>query len=333
MSNPCLDLIRRPRRNRRSPQIRALFTETTCLASHLIQPLFCLPNPSARQPIDSLPEMERLGLHPLLKECERLQKLNLGGVALFPVFPPEAKSEQGDAAIDPHNFFYTLLRTVKHEFPDFPVFVDVALDPYTTHGHDGLLNEHGEVDNDPTVERLCRLACLLAETGVEYVAPSDMMDGRILAIRQTLDANGFQQTGILAYAAKFASASYGPFRDAVTSALPGDYLDKKTYQLNPANSREALEELKLDELEGADVLMVKPAGWYGDILARARKHTRLPLAAYQVSGEYAMIHAAARQQWLSLRHSRHESLLSLRRAGADLIFTYFAGAWADENPA
>jgi len=216
---------------------------------------------------------------------------------------------------------------LKKELPEFPLFADVALDPYTSHGHDGLLNQTGkDVDNDATVRLLMKQATLLADAGADFVAPSDMMDGRIAYIRKALDQAGFTETGILSYAAKFASSLYGPFRDAVGSAESAgtQSLDKRGYQADPANRRAILKDALLDEAEGADVLMVKPAGPYLDILRDLRESTRLPLAAYQVSGEYAQIHAAAQKGWVDLRKIRDESLLSIRRAGADLIFTYFA---------
>ncbi|MGF1678481.1 MAG: porphobilinogen synthase [Candidatus Methylacidiphilales bacterium] len=328
-----MKLPRRPRRNRASSAIRALVQETQLRASDLVQPLFLIDSPSLRQPIDSLPGTDRLGFDPLCHVCERLLKDGIQGAALFPVVDAALKTPDGGVALNPDHFFLRSLRQLKQKFPELVLFIDVALDPYTSHGHDGLLDADGQVANDPTVEMLCQLACLIAETGVEYVAPSDMMDGRIGAIRSALDDAGHSSTGIMAYSAKFASSGYGPFRDAVQSSSSSGYLDKRTYQLNPANPREALLELLLDVDEAADIVMVKPAGWYGDILIKAREHLRIPLAAYQVSGEYAMIHAAAQRGWIDLSAARLESLLCLKRAGADLIFSYFAHQWMEISKA
>jgi porphobilinogen synthase len=328
-----MNLPRRPRRNRKNSAVRSLFEETTLLPRDLVQPLFLLDSKDAREPIASLPGIERLGLNPMKQECELLQSLGIRGIALFPVFDAGLKDDQASVALDAGNYFYRSLRELKQSFPDLVFFVDVALDPYTSHGHDGLLTNDGEVANDETVEILTKISCLLADTGIDYVAPSDMMDGRIGAIRSALDADGFTATGIMAYAAKFASACYGPFRDAVGSTVSGAYLDKKSYQLNPANSREALLELWLDADEGADVVMVKPASWYSDIIAAARAELTIPVAAYQVSGEYAMIHAAAEKGWMDLERGSTESLLGIRRAGADVIFTYFARNWAQISSA
>ncbi|MEM6884229.1 MAG: porphobilinogen synthase [Verrucomicrobiota bacterium] len=319
-----MNLSRRPRRNRQSASVRSLLEETTILPKDLVQPLFLLDSTSAQEPIDSLPGIQRLGLEPMKQECEFLLQKGIRGIALFPVFDASLKDEQGSVALDAENYFYSSLKELKRTFPDLVFFVDVALDPYTSHGHDGLLDEQGNVDNDSTVATLAKISCLLAETGIEYVAPSDMMDGRIGAIRNALDAAGHSNTGIMAYSAKYASACYGPFRDAVGSTAQGAYLDKKSYQLNPSNSREALMELLLDMDEGADLVMVKPAGWYGDVISSAKLELNIPVAAYQVSGEYAMLHAAAERGWIDLQAGRDESLLTIKRAGADLIFSYFA---------
>ena len=320
--------IRRPRRNRRSPGIRSLLAETTVTAHDLVAPLF-VKESGKPEDITSLPGNRRLNSDDLLHECEVLLKLGIKAVALFPCIDNSLKNNQGSEALNAGNLLNSTVRLLKKKLPEMTLITDIALDPYTEHGHDGLLNAQGDVENDTTVEVLARMAVLQAEAGVDYVAPSDMMDGRVLAIRRALDAEKLTGTGILAYSAKFASAYYGPFRDAVGSNRPaGTYLDKRTYQLNPANSREALLDALLDEQEGADILMVKPAGVYLDILAELRKRTRLPLAAYQVSGEYAQIHAAAARGWLDLDAVMAESLLAIKRAGADLIFTYFARAFA-----
>ncbi|MGF1448522.1 MAG: porphobilinogen synthase [Opitutales bacterium] len=329
-----LNLPRRPRRLRRTAALRAVVRETRVHPSDLIQPLFVIDGNGTPEPIAPLPGQQRWPVEALCEECARLFALGLQGVALFPALEAALKSERGEEALNPETLVLRAVRAVKTAVPELVVITDVALDPYTTHGHDGLLTEDGrDVDNDATVEVLCRMALLQAEAGVDWVAPSDMMDGRVGAIREILDEAGHTHTGILAYAAKFASAYYGPFRDAVGSAQAAgtSLLGKATYQLDPANPREALLEALLDEAEAADVLMVKPAGPYLDIIRELRTATRLPLAAYQVSGEYAQLHAAAQAGWLDLERCRDESLLAIKRAGADLILTYFAGAIAGQE--
>jgi len=256
-----------------------------------------------------------------------LANRGVGGIAIFPCIEPSLRTKDGRAGLNPKGLIPRTLRALKKELPDLPVFADVALDPYTSHGHDGVLDKSGrDVDNDATLSLLAKQASVLGGAGADFVAPSDMMDGRIAVIRSALDSTGLTSTGILSYAAKFASSFYGPFRDAVGSAQAAGTrsLDKRTYQADPTNRRAILRDALLDEQEGADALMVKPAGPYLDILRDLREATRLPLAAYQVSGEYAQIHAAAQKGWLDLKKSRDESLLSIRRAGADIIFTYFA---------
>jgi porphobilinogen synthase len=295
-----------------------------CLDS-LVMPLFVKEGLSAPEPIDSLPGIHRYSPDGLLREATQLHELGIKTIALFPCQAPESKNPTGTEALNPDNLINRSIRALKKALPDLTLITDVALDPYTSHGHDGVLDVQGDVANDPTVELLADMAVLQARCGVDFVAPSDMMDGRVRAIRFALDQAGYSHTGILAYSAKFASAYYGPFRTAVGSKTgTTGYLDKKTYQLDPANSREALLDALLDEEEGADILMVKPAGLYLDVLHELRQNTRLPLAAYQVSGEYAQIHAAAAKGWLDLREARDESLLAIRRAGADIILTYFA---------
>jgi len=284
------------------------------------------------EPVDSMPGVERLSVRSLLKETAELAKLGVRAVALFPQIDPALKDARGKYAVTEKNWFFDAIRQLKAELPDVLVVADVALDPYTDHGHDGVLDPNtGDVANDETVHILTQYATQLAEAGTDIVAPSDMMDGRIGAIRDELDREGFTQTSILAYAAKFASAYYGPFRDAVGSATKkGEQaLDKRTYQLDPANVREAMLEARLDEDQGADILMVKPAGLYLDVISAVKAGTVLPVAAYQVSGEYAQIHAAARAGWLDLEKARDESLLAIKRAGADIILTYFAKAVAE----
>ena len=317
----------RSRRLRRTAGIRRLFSETQVAPFRLVAPLFVTEGNGKPESIPSLPGHFRFPIPSLVREAQRLARRGVGGIAIFPCIPQRLRTPNAKEALNPKGLIYRTIRTLKKELPEFPVFADVALDPYTSHGHDGLLNRSGkDVDNDSTVRILMRQAVLLADAGADFVAPSDMMDGRIGYIRQALDQAGFTETGILSYAAKFASSLYGPFRDAVGSAQSAGThsLDKRGYQGDPANRRAILKDALLDEKEGADVLMVKPAGPYLDILRDLRESTRLPLAAYQVSGEYAQIYAAAQKGWVDLRKARDESLLSIRRAGADIIFTYFA---------
>lgn len=322
-----LDLTRRPRRLRRTGALRALTTETRLQAAHLIQPLFVIDGEGPAEPIASMPRQSRLPIPLLIETCRELVDLGIPAVALFPKLADRLKTEDGREATNPQTLVLRAIRALKEAVPELAVITDLALDPYTTSGHDGLWDAAAkDLANDATVEVLCEMAVLAAEAGVDVVAPSDMMDGRVGAIREALDGHGFEQTAIMAYSAKFASAYYGPFRDAVGSAASAgtSNLDKRTYQLNPANRREALIETALDEAEGADILMVKPAGPYLDIIREVREETDLPLAAYQVSGEYAQILAAAEKGWLDLERCRDESLLAIRRAGADMILTYFA---------
>ena len=326
-----LHLPRRPRRLRRSPAIRNLVEETTLTVNDLVAPLFVKDGFGPSESIASMPDQFRLNMDDLLRECEALLTLGVEAVGLFPQVDPGLKNSKATEATNEDNLVLRSVRLVKETFPDLVVITDVALDPYTDHGHDGVLDESGrEVLNDPSVGILCQMAKQQAEAGVDFVAPSDMMDGRIGAIRDALDDAGHTHTSILAYSAKFASAYYGPFREAIGSAQAAGthLLDKRTYQLNPANRREASLENQLDAAEGADILMVKPAGPYLDIIRDLRNNTELPIAAYQVSGEYSQIQAAAKLSWLDLEKCRDESLLSIKRAGADIILTYFAKAVA-----
>ena len=325
-----LDLTRRPRRMRRTASLRALASETEVLPQQLIQPVFVIEGEGAPEAIDSMPGISRLSIKDTVAECRELHGLGVSGVALFPKIDESLKSDDGREALNPNTLVLRAIRAVKAAVPELTVITDLALDPYTEHGHDGLWDAAAQdLANDATVEVLTEMAVLAAEAGVDMVAPSDMMDGRVGAIRSALDDNDFEKTAIMAYSAKFASALYGPFRDAVGSAssVGSHNLNKRSYQLNPANRREALVEIALDEEEGADVLMVKPAGPYLDIIREVREETELPLAAYQVSGEYAQIMAAAEKGWLDLERCRNESLLAIRRAGADMILTYFAKAF------
>lgn len=318
------------RRLRQNAGVRALVNETTLEPAQLVQPVF-VTDGDAEEAVASLPGIARIPLSGLVAHCRHLRQSGLGGVALFPKIDPAFKSADGREALSPDTLVLRATRAVKEGVPGLLVFNDIALDPYTTHGHDGVLTADGsDVDNDTTVALLVEMALLNAAAGADFVAPSDMMDGRVGAIRAALDAAGHVRTGILAYSAKFASAYYGPFRDAIGSVrrTGGAGFSKATYQLNPANRREALREVALDVAEGADMVMVKPAGPYLDIIREVRDRTGVPVAAYQVSGEYAQIHAAAERGWLDLTAARDESLLAIRRAGADFILTYFAEAWA-----
>ncbi len=334
MADANRNLARRPRRLRRNAATRALLQETRVGVDDLIWPLFVKDGKGDAEPVPSMPGVARHTIAGLVDECRAASEAGIRAVALFPVTPAELKNDSGTEALNPNCLVLRAVRELKQVLPELLVITDVALDPYTTHGHDGVLNAEGtDVDNDATVDILAKMAVCQAGAGVDWVAPSDMMDGRVAAIRAALDAAGHTGISILAYSAKYASAFYGPFRDAVgsQSAAGANYLDKRTYQINPANPRESMVEAALDIEEGADILMVKPAGAYLDILCRLRQMTDLPLAAYQVSGEYAQIYAAAERGWLDLAATRDESLLAIKRAGADLILTYFAKEIAQEN--
>lgn len=328
---PPLDLVRRPRRNRQNAAIRALVRENRVHVDDLIQPLFMKEGHGGAEAIPSLPGIERLNVRNTIAEVKQLAQLGLKAVALFPQIDPALKDAKGKYSTSAKNWFFGAIKQIKAEVPEMLIVADVALDPYTDHGHDGVLDAKGDVANDETVHVLTHYATMLAEAGADIVAPSDMMDGRIGAIRDELDAEGLTHTSIMAYAVKFASAYYGPFRDAVGSSTKKGTppLDKRTYQLDPANLREALLEARLDEDQGADILMVKPAGLYLDVISAVKAGTVLPVAAYQVSGEYAQIHAAAKAGWLDLERARDESLLAIKRAGGDIILTYFAKAVAE----
>ncbi len=324
MNPSSFHLSRRPRRNRSMSSVRALVQETKLHREDLIQPLFFYEGSGNPEAIHSMPGMLRHTIASLVEECRLLVDLGMTAVALFPSIDPSCKTPDGSHAVSPKNILYRAIREIKTACPTLAIIADVAMDPYTSHGHDGLLNKKGDVDNDLTVTLLAQLAVAEAEAGADIVAPSDMMDGRVKAIRQALDQATFTETSIMAYSAKYASAFYGPFRDAVGSSKK-TYLDKRTYQMNPANVREALLEVALDEEEGADILMVKPAGPYLDVIRAVREQTFLPIAAYQVSGEYAQICAAAQLGWLDRKAARDESLLAIKRAGADMILSYFSG--------
>lgn len=320
----------RLRRLRRDEFSRRLVRETVLTVADLIQPLFVIEGWKQREPVASMPGVERLTIDELLREAETLAKLGVPAVALFPVTPPEAKSLDAVAAYDPEGLAQRAVRALKAHLPELGVITDVALDPFTSHGQDGLIDESGYVLNDETVSVLVRQALSHAEAGADIVAPSDMMDGRIGAIREALESNDFIHTRILAYSAKYASSFYGPFRDAVGSAGALGKGNKYGYQMDPANSDEALREVAMDLEEGADIVMIKPGLPYLDIVRRVRDQFAVPTFVYQVSGEYAMLRAAARNGWLDERAVVMESLLAIKRAGADAILTYFAGqaaAW------
>jgi len=315
---------RRPRRMRRDDFSRRLAREHRLSADDLIYPVFVLDGPRREEPVSSLPGVSRKSLDVLLRDAEACLELGVPALALFPVIPAELKSEDAAQAWHPEGLVPRVVRALKERFPELGVITDVALDPYTSHGQDGLIDATGYVMNDETVTALVKQALCHAEAGADVVAPSDMMDGRIGAIRDALDGAGCARTRILAYSAKFASSFYGPFRDAVGSAGNLGGSNKYTYQMDPANTDEALWEVYLDVREGADMVMVKPGLPYLDIVRRVKDTFGLPTAVYQVSGEYAMLTAAAGHGWLDLRACAMETLLSMKRAGADAILTYFA---------
>ena len=320
----------RLRRMRHAEFSRRLMRETELTCADLIYPVFVLEGEQQREPVASMPGVERLSIDELLKEASEIYSLGIPAIALFPVTPADSKSEDAREAFNPDGLAQRAVRALKQALPELGVITDVALDPFTTHGQDGLIDANGYVLNDQTVEVLVKQALSHANAGADIVAPSDMMDGRIGAIRTALEQAGHRNTRILAYAAKYASSFYGPFRDAVGSAnnLAGG--NKYSYQMDPANSNEALREVALDLEEGADMVMVKPGMPYLDIIRRVKDQFGVPTFAYQVSGEYAMLKAAAQNGWLDEQAIVMESLLSIKRAGADAILTYFAksaGQW------
>jgi len=323
----------RPRRMRHDDFSRRLMRETRLSSDDLILPVF-IHELNGRAPIASMPGVERLSIDELLRVAERALTLRIPALVLFPVTAPEAKSLDGAAAWDPDGLAQRAIRALKQRFPELGVITDVALDPYTTHGQDGLIDGHGYVVNDETNAALVLQALSHAEAGADVVAPSDMMDGRIGAIRDALEDEGHVNTRILAYSAKYASNFYGPFRDAVGSAGNLGKGNKYTYQMDPANSDEALREVSLDLDEGADMIMIKPGLPYLDIVRRVKDHFGAPTFVYQVSGEYAMLKAAAQNGWLDERACALEALTAIKRAGADGILTYFAldaAAWLNES--
>lgn len=320
-----MNLPIRPRRNRKSAAIRDLVRETEVTPGHLIYPLF-LQEGKADTPIDSMPGCMRWSLEGLVKEAGEAHALGVPAVVLFPRIPDKLKTSDAKECSSPKGLIPRAIKALKNAHPTLVVITDVALDPYNSDGHDGLVAKDGRILNDETVEVLCEQALCHAKAGADIVSPSDMMDGRVAALRAALDKSGHEDVSIMSYTAKYASAYYGPFRGALDSAPKSG--DKKTYQMDPANAREAVREAMLDEAEGADILMVKPAGPYLDIISKLRAATTLPIAAYQVSGEYLMIKSAAAAGWLDEAKIVHESLLGIRRAGADMILTYFAKPFA-----
>ncbi len=314
----------RMRRMRFDKFSRRLMRENVLTSNDLIYPMFILNEPTKREAIPSMPGVERVGIDELLKEAEQLVQLGVPAVALFPVTPPECKTEDAAEAFNPEGLAQRAVRALKKEFPELGIITDVALDPFTTHGQDGLIDESGYVLNDETIEVLVKQALSHAEAGADVVAPSDMMDGRIGQIRNALEEKGFRNTRILAYAAKYASSFYGPFRDAVGSSANLGEGNKYSYQMDPANSNEALREVALDLDEGADMVMIKPGMPYLDIVYKIKQQLAVPTFVYQVSGEYSMLMAAAQNGWLDKEAVVLESLLSMKRAGADGILTYFA---------
>ena len=315
----------RPRRNRKSANVREMVAETNLKIEDLIYPLFIVNGSNKKLPISSMPNCFRWSLDLLLKEIETCGKLGINNFVLFPAVENHLKDKTASYGYDSKNFYLKAIHTIKNNFPEFTLMSDVAMDPYSIDGHDGLVI-NGEIDNDQSLPILCKMALAQAEAGIDIIGPSDMMDGRIGAIRETLDDNEFTSTSIMSYTAKYASAFYGPFRDALDSEPK--FGDKKTYQMDPRNKSESLIEAELDELEGADILMIKPALSYLDVIQTIKKNSNLPISAYNVSGEYAMVHAAAEKGWLDYNQTFNEVLTSIKRAGADIILTYFAKDFA-----
>ena len=318
----------RPRRNRRTSSLRNMVRETHLTVDNLIYPLFLVDGKKIKEEVKSLPGNYRWSLDLLLNEIEECMELGLRSFILFPAVKESLKDKKATYSYSPKNFYLKAATAIKKRFPECCLISDVAMDPYSSDGHDGLVKK-GIIVNDPTLPILGKMAVAQARAGFDLIGPSDMMDGRIGYIRQALDKAGFTDTGIMSYCAKYASAFYGPFRDALDSAPKAG--DKKTYQMDPANKREALIEATLDISEGADFLMVKPAIHYLDVIHLLKENTELPIAAYQVSGECAMLIAAAQKGWLDFDQAMPEALLSIRRAGADVILTYFAKRWAEMN--
>lgn len=317
-----LPLTRRPRRNRKSKAVREMLSETKLSVSDFVYPVFIMDGNNKEEEIPSMPGITRKTIDVLLSELEEVVKLGILAIAPFPAIAEELKDSKATLSYADDGLVQRAIRQIKEKFPQLLVMTDVALDPFNADGHDGIVSATGEILNDETVEVLCKMAVSHGKAGADFVCPSDMMDGRIGAIREALDGAGLENTSIMAYSAKYASAFYGPFRDALGSAPKAG--DKKTYQMDPANVREAMLEVSLDIEEGADAVMVKPALPYLDVLSKVADTFDIPVSAYQVSGEYAMIVAAAQNGWLDRKAVVLESLLSIKRAGARFIWTYFA---------
>ena len=315
----------RPRRNRKNAAIRDMVQETHLGVEHLIYPVFLKDGNQIKEEIPSLPNIHRWSVDLLLGEIESCLKLGIRVFDIFPAVEDELKDKTASLSYDPNNFYLKAIREIKSRFPEAVLMSDVALDPYSSDGHDGIV-ENGQIINDKTLPILAKMSVAQAEAGVDIIGPSDMMDGRVGVNREALDENGFTDTSIMSYTAKYASSFYGPFRDALKSAPKSG--DKKTYQMNPANKMEALTEAGLDIEEGADMIMVKPALCYLDVIHLLKEHFPTPVTAYNVSGEYAMVHAASRNGWLDYECAVFEMLLSIRRAGAEGILTYFAKDFA-----
>ena len=319
------DIPQRPRRNRQSAAFRGLVRETHLTPDHLIYPLFVLDGEGQRESIPSMPGIDRVTEDQALREVEEALQLGIASFVLFPAVREELKDSKASYGLSQDNFYLRIARAIKSRFPEVWLMSDVAMDPYSSDGHDGVVQD-GQIVNDLTLTILADMAVVQAEAGFDTIGPSDMMDGRVGVIREALDASGHTQTGIMSYTAKYASAFYGPFRDALESAPK--HGDKKTYQMDPANRREALREADLDMAEGADMLMVKPALCYLDVILALKEYSDRPIAAYNVSGEYAMLKAAAEKGWIDYDKAMPEMLLSIHRAGADVILTYFAKEFA-----
>lgn len=321
-------MLQRPRRNRKSAAIRGLAEEIHLTPQHLVQPLFLVDGMKKKNAIKSLPNIFQLSIDQSLKEIEACLKVGVASFILFPAVEEKLKNKTATYSYSSKNFYLKAIKTFKKEFPEICLISDVAMDPYSSDGHDGYV-ENGKIINDKTLPILAKMSLAQAEAGIDILGPSDMMDGRVGYIRQALDEAGFTETSIVSYTAKYASAFYGPFRDALDSAPKSG--DKKTYQMNPANKREALLEADLDFAEGADFMMVKPASVYLDIIHVLKQQFPIPIAAYHVSGEYAMLQAAAKNGWLDYQQCLDETLLSIYRAGADVIISYGAKDFADNK--
>lgn len=321
-------MLQRPRRNRLTPVLRNLVQENHLQISSLVQPLFLIPGENIKLEIKSLPGIFRFSEDLLLEEIGACMSLGINTFLIFPAIPEEWKDKSASYSYSPDNFYLKAAKNIKKQYPASCIISDVAMDPYSSDGHDGWV-EDGQILNDKTLPVLAKMAMAQAEAGFDLIGPSDMMDGRVQFIRESLDKAGFSQTGILSYTAKYASAFYGPFRDALDSAPKSG--DKKTYQMNPANLQEALKEAHLDISEGADIIMVKPALHYLDVIHLLKTNTNIPIAAYHVSGECAMLIAAAQNGWLDRKKAIEETLMGIKRAGADIIITYFAREYAENT--